>query len=129
MEVRHKCINYADAQVLWLCDVCSIEEIKQEFEALQVPKHQRIFLEEQLLIITAGWGYKDLVFGRHRNNTEPCSVCDSTDADRMQHLLQHTLVRHQPPETSFGIWSSVAPGLSQLRLRAQVAEVAEWGRK
>ena len=51
---------------------------------------QKPFLDEQMLIMTTGWGNQDLKF-KHKNNNEACSVCDCRASDRMEHLKVHTL--------------------------------------
>jgi hypothetical protein len=100
--------EYADAMVLWLCDACSVEEIKQHFGDLKFAGPQAKFLQEQLRILTVGWGYKDLALVRHRNNSDACKVCGSCEPDKLKHQLQHLLTVRRRVEDRGGK-PSVAP--------------------
>jgi hypothetical protein len=100
--------EYADSLVLWECEACSLEEIQEEFDAIQFASPQAKFLHEQLRILTIGWGYKDLALLRHHNNSDPCSVCDSCEPDKLKHQLAHLLEVRRRVEARGGK-PSVAP--------------------
>jgi hypothetical protein len=83
--------EFANAQILYMCEVYSVAVIRKHHDELGSFKRQKIFLDDQLAIMTTGWGYSDLALLKHRNNTDPCSVCDSRESDRRLHLLEHVL--------------------------------------
>ena len=83
--------EFANAQILYTCEVYSVAVIRKHHDELGSFKRQKMFLDDQLTIMTTGWGYSDLALLKHWNNTDPCSVCDSRESDRRLHLLEHVL--------------------------------------
>jgi hypothetical protein len=89
-ETEKAAQEFANAKVLWECEVCTVEDMEKEIEELKFKTKQKVFMDEQLFIMTTGWGNQDLKF-KHKNNGEACAVCDCKASDRMVHLKAHML--------------------------------------
>ena len=52
--------EFANAQILYTCVVYSVAVIRKHHDELGSFKRQKMFLDDQLTIMTTGWGYSDL---------------------------------------------------------------------